>query len=203
MFDAGRPDPEAPRALCAEVAAALGPPRPHLPSADGARVPRGSGSFRPAARGDDTGGPDDGTRWDGPGGEDRVGGDAQAWGVSRVRRAAGLGMARQIMPATSSYCILLHKPGYIACWTDVLGNIRQALSLGQGRAVQADPIKPTLKAPGPKRLKLEYEEALSNFVFNQLAPLHQGGRVPVGLADVSRGSCGRAPGRVAVGARAR
>jgi hypothetical protein len=31
--------------------------------------------------------------------------------------------------------------------------------------VQVDPIKPTLKAPGTKRLKLEYDELLSMFGF--------------------------------------
>ena len=36
---------------------------------------------------------------------------------------------------------------------------------GQDRAVQVDPIKPTLKAPGTKRLKLKYDEVLSNFAF--------------------------------------
>jgi hypothetical protein len=37
-----------------------------------------------------------------------------------------------------------------------------------GRAVQVDPIKPTLKATGTERLKLKYEELLSNvgFKFN-------------------------------------
>jgi hypothetical protein len=34
-----------------------------------------------------------------------------------------------------------------------------------GWAVQVDPIKPTLKAPGTDRLKLNYEELLSNFGF--------------------------------------
>jgi len=32
--------------------------------------------------------------------------------------------------------------------------------------VRVDPINTTLKAPGTKRLKLEYDEALSNFAFN-------------------------------------
>jgi len=32
--------------------------------------------------------------------------------------------------------------------------------------VQVDPIKPTLKAPGTKRLKLKYDELLSNFAFD-------------------------------------
>jgi len=31
--------------------------------------------------------------------------------------------------------------------------------------VQVHPIKPTLKAPGTKRLKLEYDVLLSNFAF--------------------------------------
>jgi len=35
----------------------------------------------------------------------------------------------------------------------------------QGRAVQVDPIKPTLKAPGSKCLKLEAESPPSNFAF--------------------------------------
>ena len=34
-----------------------------------------------------------------------------------------------------------------------------------GRAVQVDPMKPTLKAPGPQRLKLEFDGMLSNFAF--------------------------------------
>jgi len=32
--------------------------------------------------------------------------------------------------------------------------------------VQVDPIKPALKAPGIKRLKLKYDGPLSNFAFN-------------------------------------
>ena len=35
-----------------------------------------------------------------------------------------------------------------------------------GRAVQVDPIKPALKAPGTKRLELIYDGPLSNFAFN-------------------------------------
>ena len=34
-----------------------------------------------------------------------------------------------------------------------------------GWAVQVDPIKPTLKAPGTKLLKLKYGKQLSDFVF--------------------------------------
>ena len=32
--------------------------------------------------------------------------------------------------------------------------------------MRVDPMKPTLKAPGSKRLKLESEIVLSNFTFN-------------------------------------
>ena len=32
--------------------------------------------------------------------------------------------------------------------------------------MQVDPIKPTLKPPGNKRLKLEYDELLSSFAFS-------------------------------------
>jgi len=39
------------------------------------------------------------------------------------------------------------------------------LRFRRGRAVQVDPIKPTLKAPGPERLKLKHEELLSKFGF--------------------------------------
>ena len=37
---------------------------------------------------------------------------------------------------------------------------------GHGREVQVEPIKPTLKAPGTKRLKPKCDEPLSNFAFN-------------------------------------
>jgi hypothetical protein len=35
----------------------------------------------------------------------------------------------------------------------------------RGRAVQVDPIKPTLKAPGTKRLNLTYSKLLSSLAF--------------------------------------
>ena len=35
----------------------------------------------------------------------------------------------------------------------------------QGRAVQVDPIKSTFKAPGSERLKLKYDEPVSNVAF--------------------------------------
>jgi hypothetical protein len=40
--------------------------------------------------------------------------------------------------------------------------------------VQVDPIKPTVKAPGSKRLKLNNENLLSNELSLQLAPVHLG-----------------------------
>ena len=36
----------------------------------------------------------------------------------------------------------------------------------QGRALQVDPMKPTLKAPGSKRSKLKYDKLLSSFAYN-------------------------------------
>ena len=45
------------------------------------------------------------------------------------------------------------------------GNGSTPQSTMHGRAVQADPIKPTLKAPGTKRLKLKYGKLFSNFAF--------------------------------------
>ena len=54
--------------------------------------------------------------------------------------------------------------------------------------MQVDPIKPTLKAPGTKRLKLEYYEMLSRFAFEfnlrrctQVAPREEtsGGVMPL------------------------
>jgi hypothetical protein len=45
----------------------------------------------------------------------------------------------------------------------------------RGEAVQVDPIKPTLKAPGMDRLKLNYDKLLLKNCFQvQLAPLHRG-----------------------------
>jgi len=43
---------------------------------------------------------------------------------------------------------------------------RDHRALRQGRPVQVDPIKPTCKPPGTKRLKLNDDESLSNFAFN-------------------------------------
>jgi len=42
---------------------------------------------------------------------------------------------------------------------------QEGIDLFLGRAVQVDPIKPTLKAPGTKRLKLKYDELLSHLAF--------------------------------------
>ena len=56
--------------------------------------------------------------------------------------------------------------------------------LRHGSAVQVDPIKPTLKPPGTKRLKLKYDKLLSmllDFCFQiQLAALHHGRSAPRG-----------------------
>jgi len=39
------------------------------------------------------------------------------------------------------------------------------MGVPHGRAVQVHPIKPTLKAPGTKPLKVEHEKLCSNFAF--------------------------------------
>ena len=43
---------------------------------------------------------------------------------------------------------------------------KDLISLAQGRAVQVDPIKPTLKALGAEHMKPKYDDRLSNFAFN-------------------------------------
>ena len=48
-----------------------------------------------------------------------------------------------------------------------------------GRAVQVEPMKPLLKPPGTKRLKLKYDGLLSNLLqicfYSELVPLQVGG----------------------------
>jgi hypothetical protein len=43
--------------------------------------------------------------------------------------------------------------------------------------VQVDPFRPTLNAPGPERLKLNYDELLSSFAFNFNLRRYSEGRV--------------------------
>jgi len=51
-------------------------------------------------------------------------------------------------------------------WLDAgVVRTRAAAHCGQGWAAQIDPIKPKLKPPGTKRLKLEYDGLLSNSAF--------------------------------------
>ena len=55
------------------------------------------------------------------------------------------------------------RPGAVGC---AAGGARRGGSGGpQGRAVQVDPITPTLSAPGTKRSKLRYDESVSSFAF--------------------------------------
>ena len=64
----------------------------------------------------------------------------------------------------------------------------------RGRAVQVDPIKPTLKAPGTKRLKLKYDKLLQmllKFCFRfQLASLQRGGGDGARRVGVAGGGSG-------------
>jgi hypothetical protein len=45
------------------------------------------------------------------------------------------------------------------------GRLLQAATVPHGQAMHVDPFKPTLKAPGTKRLKLDYDKSVSNFAF--------------------------------------
>jgi len=62
---------------------------------------------------------------------------------------------------------------------------------GRGRAVQVDPVKPTVKAPGTKRLQVEYDELLSSLAFKfkwrrYNAAARFGGKLDVFVSNVVR-----------------
>ena len=59
----------------------------------------------------------------------------------------------------------------------------------RGRAVQVDPIKPTLKAPESKPLKLEHEKTLSIFAFKFYLRHYSEALKLVGLVG-AEGLCG-------------
>jgi len=75
------------------------------------------------------------------------------------------------MPKKKMGAIQLKKRGFDVYVLEVIfSNMWQALLHGlagligaQGRAVQVDPMKPTLKLPGAKRLKLKHHDPVSNF----------------------------------------
>jgi hypothetical protein len=57
--------------------------------------------------------------------------------------------------------------------------------------VQVDPIKPTLKAPGTKRLKLDHDEPLSNFAFKiNLRHYKERARVAVEVCNAAQAEAG-------------
>ena len=66
--------------------------------------------------------------------------------------------------------------------------------LGRGWAVQVDPIKPTLKAPGTNRLKLNCDELLPTFAFK--FNLRRYTAVPLALLAVSFACFGYVAGAV-------
>ena len=61
------------------------------------------------------------------------------------------------------------------CGPPALPRVQQS----HGRAVQVEPIKPKLTAPGPEHLKLQCDTAFKLCIQFQLAPLQHGSRVPV------------------------
>jgi len=68
--------------------------------------------------------------------------------------------------------------------------------------MQVEPMKPVLKAPGTKRLKLNHDEPLLNFAFNfNLRRYSQGarrrGRLPAVRGGGGGGQCAGGSGRAA------
>ena len=64
---------------------------------------------------------------------------------------------------------------------------RASRPLPHGRAAQVDPMNPTLKAPGTKRLKLKNDELLSNFGFKfNLRRYIMAGEVPQWAGPTTR-----------------
>jgi len=63
-----------------------------------------------------------------------------------------------------------------------------------GRAVQVDPIKPALQAPGPRRLNLKYDLLLSSFAFSfNLCRYSSGTSTPPSSSATASASSSAAP----------
>jgi hypothetical protein len=58
-----------------------------------------------------------------------------------------------------------------------------------GRVVQVDPIRPTLKSPGTKRMKVKYYKPLSNVAFKFNMRRYTTDPAHVVCGDVQAGSC--------------
>jgi hypothetical protein len=77
------------------------------------------------------------------------------------------------------------------------GHLPEALRAGlwHGKAMQVDPVKHTLNAPGNKRLKLKYAELLSNFAFKFNLRRYSTGNpslaLPPELNDIVQIQCSR------------
>jgi hypothetical protein len=86
-----------------------------------------------------------------------------------------------------------------------LRRVEEAKEAGQSevRWCRLTPFKTTLKTPGTKRLKPEYEELISNFAFKfNLRRYTEAGESEVGRAELQAdhaewkaGRCGLTPGR--------
>ena len=67
------------------------------------------------------------------------------------RAAAATAVVKGVAPRAPCYrCVFPAAPAAADCTSCAAGGVL-------GRAVQVDPIKPTLKTPGSKRLKLKYD----------------------------------------------
>jgi len=80
--------------------------------------------------------------------------------------------------------------------TNILDFDFETTSQELGRAVQVDPVKPTSKPPGTKRLKLKHDEVLSNFAFNFNLRRYSWGP-PWRASCSSSGACACSSGRAA------
>jgi len=97
--------------------------------------------------------------------------------VYGARDVAGNGRGRCCSPRHSMPFISTNEGSVRNALDDVVANVCQTIVGGQarhrgageaadpGEAVLVDPVKPMLKAPGTKRLKLHYDAPLSSFAF--------------------------------------
>jgi len=120
-------------------------------------------------------------------------------------------MSRRTGARAKAWCLLIHAKASLSLSYEPTNIIHLTLAGGgggvagvggasgrrdrRGRAVQVDPMKPTRKAPGTKRLKLKYGKLLSSFAFKfnlrryNVAAARRRRRLLAG--DVSAGPVGR------------
>jgi hypothetical protein len=99
-----------------------------------------------------------------------------AWSEMYKVGRCSLSVSKPVLkaPMVSALDTMICRTAFKLCFQVQLAPLQQGVQLraphggvraGRGRAVQVDPIKPTLKAPGIKLLKLKCDKPLSNFAF--------------------------------------